>query len=239
MGRKDNPRRQLKNKIIAGSIGVLLLGTGGYELYKRDLTIREQDTLIHDYKQTLVEQGSLIDQQEKDMSNQNKEIKNLQEKVEGLDKKLQKSEEANDKYKKEVSKLEKELAFKKAKAKEAALAAAKESGSKKQTLPSGSESVSGRSVTVQATGYIAMCKEGCTGVTATGINLKSNPNAKVIAVDPNVIPLGSKVYVPGYGYAIAGDTGGAIKGNKIDVHFPDTQTALDWGRRTIQIKIVD
>ena len=47
----------------------------------------------------------------------------------------------------------------------------------------------------------------------------------MIAVDPNVIPLGSKVYVEGYGEAIAADTGGAIKGNKIDVHVPSKSQA--------------
>ena len=75
---------------------------------------------------------------------------------------------------------------------------------------------SGREIFVTATAYTASCS-GCSGTTATGINLHANPNAKVIAVDPNVIPLGSKVFVEGYGYAIAADTGGAIKGNKIDV----------------------
>ena len=50
-----------------------------------------------------------------------------------------------------------------------------------------------------------------------GHDLTANPNMKVIAVDPKVIPLGSKVWVEGYGEAIAGDTGGAIKGNRIDV----------------------
>lgn len=58
-----------------------------------------------------------------------------------------------------------------------------------------------------------------------------------IAVDPRVIPLGSKVYVAGYGYAIAGDTGGAIKGNRIDILMPNRSKALDFGRRTIKIKV--
>ena len=62
--------------------------------------------------------------------------------------------------------------------------------------------------------------------TATGINLRANPNVKVIAVDPRVIPLGTKVYVEGYGYAVAADTGGAIKGNKIDVFFPSKSDAI-------------
>ena len=66
---------------------------------------------------------------------------------------------------------------------------------------------------------------------------KKNPNLKVIAVDPSVIKLGTKVYVEGYGYAIAGDTGSAIKGNKIDVFMPTQSSALKWGRKTVKIKI--
>ncbi|MGQ7075067.1 3D domain-containing protein, partial [Escherichia sp. SP-MK2] len=57
-------------------------------------------------------------------------------------------------------------------------------------------------------------------ITASGIDIGKNPNIKLIAVDPKVIKLGTKVWVEGYGDAIAGDTGGAIKGNKIDVLFP-------------------
>ena len=90
---------------------------------------------------------------------------------------------------------------------------------------------------VEATAYTAYCS-GCSGVTATGIDLRANPHLKVIAVDPKVIPLGSRVWVEGYGEAIAGDTGGAIKGNKIDVFFPSQQDALNWGRKTVTIKIL-
>ncbi|MDN7246691.1 LysM peptidoglycan-binding domain-containing protein [Planococcus shenhongbingii] len=97
---------------------------------------------------------------------------------------------------------------------------------------------SGKEMTVSATAYTAFCA-GCSGVTATGQDLRSNPNQKVIAVDPTVIPLGSKVWVEGYGTAIAGDTGGAIKGNKIDVFIPSQGAALDWGRKTVNIKILD
>ncbi|MBD5024222.1 peptidoglycan-binding protein, partial [Xanthomonas citri pv. citri] len=62
-----------------------------------------------------------------------------------------------------------------------------------------------KELTVTATAYTAN-DGGISGVTATGIDLNKNPNAKVIAVDPNVIPLGSKVYVEGYGEATAADT---------------------------------
>lgn len=93
-----------------------------------------------------------------------------------------------------------------------------------------------KEITVSASAYTAGCN-GCSGITSTGINLKKNPDLKVIAVDPRVIPLGSKVYVEGYGYAIAGDTGGAIKGNKIDVFIPTKSGALNWGRKTVKIKV--
>ncbi|QIW88682.1 putative cell wall-binding peptidase-related domain protein [Bacillus phage P59] len=97
---------------------------------------------------------------------------------------------------------------------------------------------SGKTLSVTATAYTAYCS-GCSGVTATGIDLRANPNQKVIAVDPSVIPLGSKVYVEGYGQAIAGDTGGAIKGHKIDLFIPSRSDALSFGRQTVKVTILD
>ncbi len=98
-------------------------------------------------------------------------------------------------------------------------------------------SSSGKEFYVNATAYTANCN-GCTGKTATGMDLRANPNAKVIAVDPNVIPLGSKVYVEGYGYAVAADTGGRIKGNRIDVFLPSKSAAYQWGTRKVKVKIL-
>ncbi len=97
---------------------------------------------------------------------------------------------------------------------------------------------SSQSLTVVATAYTANCA-GCSGITATGINLKANPNQKVIAVDPNVIPLGSRVYVEGYGEAVAADTGGAIKGNRIDLFIPSQSQAVDYGKRTVKVDILN
>lgn len=97
-------------------------------------------------------------------------------------------------------------------------------------------SSSSKTIVVSATGYSTQ-QAGLSTHTATGIDLRVN--SRVIAVDPSVIPLGSKVEIPGYGVFIAGDTGGAIKGNKIDIHFTTVQQALSWGRRTITIKILD
>lgn len=107
----------------------------------------------------------------------------------------------------------------------------------KQTVSRG-EANSGKEFYVTATAYTASCN-GCSGVTATGFNLRANPDAKVIAVDPSVIPLGSKVYVEGYGYAIAADTGGSVKGKRIDVFFASKADAYRWGKRTVKIKILD
>ncbi len=96
----------------------------------------------------------------------------------------------------------------------------------------------GKEFYVSATAYTAHCN-GCSGITATGINLRSNPGLKVIAVDPSVIPLGSKVWVEGYGYAVAGDTGGAIKGMKIDLFMPTKDQAFGFGRKQVRVKVLN
>lgn len=84
-----------------------------------------------------------------------------------------------------------------------------------------------RTVTVTATGY------SLRGRTATG--MQTAPG--VVAVDPSVIPLGTRLTIPGYGAGIAADTGGAVQGNVIDLWFPTTDQALAWGRRTVTITI--
>ena len=93
-----------------------------------------------------------------------------------------------------------------------------------------------KTITVNATAYTASCK-GCSGITATGLNLKKNPKIKAISVDPKVIPLGSKVHVEGYGTAVAADKGSAIKGKKIDVFYASKSKALNWGRKTVKVKV--
>ncbi|AOC56490.1 MULTISPECIES: LysM peptidoglycan-binding and 3D domain-containing protein [Bacillus] len=117
----------------------------------------------------------------------------------------------------------------------------KKAAPKKETAKAESSSASQsvqKEMTVTATAYTAN-DGGISGITATGVNLNKNPNAKVIAVDPSVIPLGSKVYVEGYGEAIAADTGGAIKGNKIDVHVPSKSQAQNWGVKSVKVKVLN
>lgn len=96
----------------------------------------------------------------------------------------------------------------------------------------------GKVLRMRATAYTADCS-GCSGITSTGMNLKANKNAKVIAVDPKIIPLGSKVWVEGYGYAVAADTGGSIRGHRIDVHVPTKADAHRFGIKTVKVVIVN
>lgn len=110
--------------------------------------------------------------------------------------------------------------------------------------PDPAPSNGGREIYVEATAYTADpaengYKPGDTVKTAMGHNLTANPGMKLIAVDPRVIPLGSTVYVEGYGKAIAGDTGGDIKGHRIDVLMPDKGSSSSWGRRTVKVTILN
>ncbi|WP_338448067.1 LysM peptidoglycan-binding domain-containing protein [Niallia oryzisoli] len=107
-----------------------------------------------------------------------------------------------------------------------------------QAETTSSNGPTGKEVMVEATAYTANC-EGCSGITKTGVDLNANPDAKVIAVDPAVIPLGSKVYVEGYGYATAADIGGGINGHEIDIYVQNHNDAIQWGRKTVKVTIID
>ncbi|MCI8629316.1 MAG: hypothetical protein HFE57_07440 [Firmicutes bacterium] len=89
------------------------------------------------------------------------------------------------------------------------------------------------SLNVVATGYTPG-DPGCTGITYTG----TKASRGTIAVDPKVIPFGTKLYIPGYGYGVAADTGGAIKGNKIDLCYETRAEALNWGIKNITVYVV-
>jgi 3D (Asp-Asp-Asp) domain-containing protein len=84
-----------------------------------------------------------------------------------------------------------------------------------------------RTITVTSTGY------SIHGRTSTGMQTA----AGVVAVDPSVIPLGTRLTIPGYGTGIAADTGGSVHGNVIDLWFPTLQQASAWGRQTVTVTI--
>ena len=93
---------------------------------------------------------------------------------------------------------------------------------------------SGRSIYVSATAYSAY-DPGNSNRTATGTLVRHG----VIAVDPSVIPLGTRVFIPGYGEAVAEDVGYAIKGYRIDVAFDSHAEALMFGRQDLEIFIME
>lgn len=95
--------------------------------------------------------------------------------------------------------------------------------------PGAGPSPGGRTLTVKAYAYALR------GTTAGGIPVAPG----VIAVDPRVIPLGTRLWIPGYGQGIAADTGGDIKGNTIDVWVPTEKQARDWGIKTLTITVYD
>lgn len=91
-----------------------------------------------------------------------------------------------------------------------------------------------RSIYVRATAYSAD-DSGLSRYTASGTRVRRG----VIAVDPSVIPLGTRVYIPGYGEAIAEDTGGSVVGNTIDIAFDTYEEAMSFGVQSFEIYILD
>lgn len=91
-------------------------------------------------------------------------------------------------------------------------------------------------MTFESTAY-SYNEPGLSTKTASGVNLLQNP--RVVAVDPRQIPLGSLVEVEGMGVYLAADTGGAIKGKIIDVHFSDLSQVRKWGRRNVRIRVLN
>lgn len=171
-----------------------------------------------DLEQKNAELGQTLREKQSDIDNL-KAQQRVQQEV------IKKLKEKNDLYLKEINTQKKKL-------KEVSLQ------SESRVMISRGTQEARRKITMASTAYTPYCS-GCSGKTATGINLRAHQGLKVIAVDPNVIPLGTKVHVEGYGYAIAADTGGAINGGKIDVLFYSKSEAINWGRRTVTVTILE
>ena len=116
--------------------------------------------------------------------------------------------------------------------------AAKKADADQQTSAQDQNQPSGQTMMMEATAYSSDPADALGGgsITATGQNLLENPMA--VAVDPSVIPLGTRLYVEGYGEAYAVDTGSAIQGNIIDVHFSTAGQCEAWGRRQAKVTIL-
>ncbi|OAB46026.1 3D domain-containing protein [Paenibacillus glacialis] len=104
-----------------------------------------------------------------------------------------------------------------------------------------------RTVKVVATGYTAGYESTGKrpshpeyGITYSGVKVKRDKNKiSTIAADPKVFPLGSILYIPGYGYGVVADTGSAIKGRKIDLYFATTkQVYKEWGKKSVEVQVI-
>lgn len=229
-------------KIGVGAIVALgLMFTGGWMIDKK----------LDKYEQTILEKEKVISVTEKKVSTQNDTIAGLENEVakateektildnslNNKETELQQSKERIDSLQNELSKAQADLDNARKEVKNLQAKKAEPAGD----IP---PSDGGRTLTVKATAYTAHPSEnggtyGGRVLTKTGYDLSANPGAKVIAVDPSVIPLGSKVWVEGYGEAMALDTGGAIKGNRVDLLMPSFQASESWGVRNVQLKVLN
>lgn len=80
---------------------------------------------------------------------------------------------------------------------------------------------------------------GAGSMTSSGRIVKRDPNGiSTVSVDPSVIPLGTYLYIEGYGYAVASDIGGAVKGTDLDLYFDSSSECYDWGRKTVKVTVL-
>ena len=110
---------------------------------------------------------------------------------------------------------------------------AKRKGGQSTKNNNGAPSKYSKVLTMEASAYSSQ-DPGNGNYTATGSRLTKG----IVSVDPNLIPLGTKLYIEGYGYAVADDVGGAIKGNRIDLAYDSRAEALQFGRQTVKVYVL-
>ncbi|MHC6180221.1 3D domain-containing protein [Clostridium sp. JNZ X4-2] len=181
-----------------------------------------------------------IETEKKTLNDENNRLQSLRTGNEVILTKLNNDiKQQNELLSKETSKEQQLIAAQNSQIKQAShstiVAAASTTGSNQTLSRGGSGTVSSsRVLSMQATAYTG------DGITASGSPTKRDPNSySTIAVDPRVIPIGTRVYVEGYGYAIAADIGGAIKGNRIDLFVPSQSEAQSWGIRSVNVYVLN
>lgn len=261
-----------KGTVLATSVLVAtgLLGFGGYtysenktleqHIRKTEDKLVEQSKLLEDLKQTNEQVAGKLTETEKNLADEKQQREDLQKQLETKQSELdQKQKEASDKdgviasKDKEIDNLKKMKASRKAKASATPTpmnnapkekAQAQPAQTKTEAAPAKEEvKASSNAMTFRATAYSSQepLEMGGGVTTASGTRVTEG---RTIAVDPSVIPLGSKVRItcPDYpsvnGVYTAEDTGGAIKGNIIDIYIHDLAEVNSFGRRTIQVEIL-
>ncbi|MEH7074302.1 3D domain-containing protein [Neobacillus drentensis] len=193
--------------------------------------IDRQEQILEDDQKELADQQQALDQ---NMQKRQQTLTVMQQKYSQIVKQMALAEQEKAGIESQMKEIQANIKREQEEAK------ARATASKSKKAPSTENEVNaaikGKEMYVSATAY---SPEESFHITAAGYNIRKHPNMKLIAVDPRVIPLGKKVWVEGYGVAIAGDTGGAIKGHKIDVLLPTTSQCIQWGRRTVKIIVLD
>lgn len=200
----------IKRTMIHGVVlATLIVGTN-YTTYSFQKHAQKEDRERYDKYI-----GEMIER----LTEKDRRILGLSEELGDLKIELDIYKDTNEDLKKEINDLKKQL-------KEA------------KTITTSRGETGGIQMTVEATAYTPYCT-GCSGITATGIDVRNNITYNglgIVATDPKVIPLGSTVVINGKKY-IAADTGGAIKGNKIDILVRTKKEAYEFGRRNITITV--
>ncbi|AYP68365.1 cell wall-binding protein precursor [Bacillus phage vB_BcoS-136] len=167
------------------------------------------------------------------------EIARLENVIENQNEKLEEKQMVIEKQKEEIGSLNDRVEVHKEKIEELKKNQATIKTTSSKPLPSRGKSY--QTMEVVATAYVALCDTGCIGITKGGTNVKNTiyhaTGHRIIAVDPNVIPLGSLVKI-GNEIFIADDTGGKIKGRKIDILVKTVNEANQWGKKTITVEIL-
>lgn len=211
----------MKNNIIAGLVLAVVFTSGGWAMF-------------HDYSQKLTE--IIIDKNIK-IEQKSTEIANLEIVIVKKDDDLNAKEMVIQEQTLQVNKLNEEIKAKntEVEAKNAEIA------SLKKKLTEGSD-VGGQTLMMEASGYIALCSEGCSGKTRSGYDVRNTiyyQGMRIIASDLSVLPMYSIVKIEGFSEKfIVLDSGGAINGNKIDVLFSSTNEAIKFGRKDLKVKVI-
>lgn len=187
--------------------------------------VDNQVTLSEIAKQKEAEKTRIATENAKKEAAEKQAKEEMQKQAEKVKEEAKKAKEKEEAEKLAAEKVEKETEL-----------AKQESNEKpKEDTPKEEVPTSGATRMMESTAY-SYSEPGSGHITASGLDLYDNP--QVIAVDPSVIPLNSIVNVEGYGVAIAADTGGAIKGNIIDVHFTTVEECIAWGRRQVKVTVM-
>jgi len=208
------------------------------DIKNKSTEIANLEVFIEDKDNDLNAKTEVIDEQELQINEQKDSIDTLVSQVEQLESELVSEKEKSSQLQLELEKQEvAEVNFK-----------IDDEGSVVDAIDiveTEAQVASGRQINAEMTAYIGMCAEGCTGVTATGVDVRDTiyyEGRRIIATDPNVIPMHSIVSVElnnGEVFeAVSLDTGGAINGNIVDFLVGSTDEALNFGRQSATITVL-